>query len=169
MTASCYFHLCFSELTAQHLVVKYVHYVQICTSWFTSSGNTAPMWCSEVESKGVQAQSVTLMQEAHQNKLYAQFRDLCIPQCLNKRVSGWCAHLVWVYMYTNPTWAFCLYFSVTDLYVLNVLPALWAAFVFENLTSPHLTVRIITLLMHSICLHTKRSGSRNQPIGNFSN
>lgn len=111
MTASCYFHLCFSELTAQHLVVKYVHYVQICTSWFTSSGNTAPMWCSEVESKGVQAQSVTLMQEAHQNKLYAQFRDLCIPQCLNKRVSGWCAHLVWVYMYTNPTWAFCLYFS----------------------------------------------------------
>lgn len=33
----------------------------------------------------------------------------------------------------------------------------------------HLAVRIITLLMHSICLHTKRSGRRNQPIGNLSN
>lgn len=39
----------------------------------------------------------------------------------------------------------------------------------ENLTLPRLTVRIITLLMHSICLHTKRSGRCNQPIGNLSN
>lgn len=39
----------------------------------------------------------------------------------------------------------------------------------KNLTLPRLAVRIITLLMHSICLHTKRSGRRNQPIGNLSN
>lgn len=42
-------------------------------------------------------------------------------------------------------------------------------FVIDDPTSSHLTVGIIALLMHSIRLHTTRSGRCNQSIGNFYN